>query len=195
HPWEAWSDARAYDGTMSIIQPLIEPLYGGKSAHEILAAFLGQPEQLSHDIVQGYWKGLGLAQDFETAWRKALHDGLIVESALPPKQVKLQANFDSPGKPAQTSPGDLEINFRPDPTIWDGRFANNGWLQELPKPLLLTTWDNVALLSPATAQRLQLANEQVVELRYKGRKVNAPIWILPGHADDAVTVFLGYGRT
>jgi len=207
HYLESWSDTRAYDGTASIVQPLIAPLYGGKTAHELLAAFTDKPERTSYEIVRDYWKRQNLPGDFEQVWRKALHDGLIAGTAFAPKSVPLkepkdwESGANRPG-PAQSP---LEIVFRPDPTIFDGRFANNGWLQELPKPLTKLTWDNVALISPATAERLGLGYEfgklggiayaDVVELHYQGRRVRAPVWILPGHADDSVTVHLGYGRT
>ncbi len=193
HDLEAWSDARAYDGTATIIQPLIAPLYNGRSAHELLAALLGQPSQSGHDIVRGYWQGQGLAD--EAAWRKALHDGLIANSALPPKTVALKIEDGGLKITGGTASSSLEIVFRPDPTIWDGRFANNGWLQELPKPITTITWDNPTLISPATAERMGLTNEDLVELRYRGRTVRAPVWVMPGHADDTVTVHLGYGRT
>jgi MoCo/4Fe-4S cofactor protein with predicted Tat translocation signal len=200
HDLETWSDARAYDGTVSIMQPLIAPLYGGKSAHELLAALLGHPSRTSYDIVRAYWKGQKPTQeDFEPFWRRALHDGLIAGTALPVKSVTLKlelpaTNAVSPGPPPDGTQG-MEIIFRPDPAVWDGRFANNGWLQELPKPLTKLTWDNAALISPATAERLGLMSEEVVDLRYRGRVVRAPVLIVPGHADDCVTVHLGYGRT
>jgi MoCo/4Fe-4S cofactor protein with predicted Tat translocation signal len=196
HGLEAWSDGRAYDGTVSIMQPLIAPLYDGKTASELLEALLGKPGRSSHDIVREYWKSRSSEAEFESFWRTALHDGLVAGTALPPRQVKppaLSPALVDSHMPA-SSPQALEIIFRPDPTVWDGRFANNGWLQELPKPLTKLNWDNVALLSPATAERLGLANEQVVELLYRGRTVRAPVWIMPGHADEAVTVHLGYGR-
>ncbi len=155
---------------------------------------------------RGGGKGGGVPEDFEGFWQTALHDGLIADTALPPKQVTLRGEgLQSKIPPSPLSKGGieggfrnpqfLEVVFKPDPTIFDGRFANNGWLQELPKPLTKLTWDNAALISPATAERLGLANEEVVELRYQGRVVRAPIWMLPGHADDSVTVHLGYGRT
>ncbi len=202
HYLESWGDARAYDGTVSIIQPLIEPLYQGKSAHTLLAALLGQPNQASYDIVRAYWQSQNLADDFEPFWRKALHDGLIPDTALPAKTVSLRPPLSPPqrggGGGAQQAPqaqnGGLEIQFQPDPTIWDGRFANNGWLQELPKPLTKLTWDNAALISPATAERLGLANEELVELRYRGRTMRLPVWVTPGQADGSVAVQLGYGR-
>ena len=200
HYLESWSDARAFDGTTTILQPLIAPLYDGKSAHRLLSALLGRPERPSHDIVREYWEKQNLSGDFENSWQTALHDGLLAGTALPPKQVSLKRDFlgqgagEVPAVAGSGTPG-LEIVFRPDPTIWDGRFANNGWLQELPKPLTKLTWDNAALLSPATAERLGLADQDLVELRYRDRMVPAPVWIQPGHADDSVTVHLGYGRT
>ncbi len=203
HTLEAWSDARAYNGTVSIIQPLIAPLYGGKSAHEVLAVFTGQAERTSHDLVRDYWKTQRPSANFEKFWQTSLHDGLIAGTALPVKSVapridilktmvaKREAKVENP----LATPAAFEIIFKPDPNIGDGRFANNGWLQELPKPLTLLTWDNAALISPKMAERLGLGNEEVVELKYKERSVKAPVWITPGHPDHSVTVHLGYGRT
>ena len=205
HYLESWSDTRAYDGTVSIVQPLIAPLYSSKTVHELLAAFSDRPDRSSHDIVHDYWKNrfpaLGDKEPiadaaFERFWHKALHDGFVPDTALPPKPVALKplaVPALQPLKPDIQQP--LEIVFRPDPTVFDGRFANNGWLQELPKPITKLTWDNVAMISPATAQRLGLSNEDVVELTYDERNVRAPIWIVPGHAQDSITVHLGYGRT
>ena len=213
HFLESWGDVRAYDGTVSIIQPLISPLYGGKSAHELLSALLGQADRSAYETVRGFWStkvpkapGASPVSSFEIFWQKALNDGVIQGTALPPKPVSWKGQStegnpgDQPATPSQPSAGttaarSLEIQFRPDPTIWDGRFANNGWLQELPKPLTKLTWDNAVLISPATAQRLGLNTEDVVRLRYQGRAVKAPVWILPGHAHDSITVHLGYGRT
>jgi molybdopterin-containing oxidoreductase family iron-sulfur binding subunit len=123
----------------------------------------------------------------------ALHNGVIADTSFPAKSVSLQADFGAAAEAA--NPEALEIVFRPDPSVGDGRFANNGWLQELPKPLTKITWDNVAMVSPATAERLGLTNEQVVELRYRERTVRAPVWIAPGQADNSVTVHLGFGRS
>jgi molybdopterin-containing oxidoreductase family iron-sulfur binding subunit len=191
HWLESWGDARAYDGAASIIQPLILPLYGGKSALEVMAALLGEPESESYDLVRRHWGARLGGADFEKAWRRALHEGAVPDTAARPKTVQVRANFDQPG----AAPGEgLAILFRPDPTIWDGCFANNGWLQELPKPMTLLTWDNAALVSPATAEKLGVSNEDAVELRLGERSVEAPVWISPGHCDNAVTVTLGYGR-
>jgi molybdopterin-containing oxidoreductase family iron-sulfur binding subunit len=194
HELESWGDARAYDGTVSLRQPLIEPLYDGKSAYALLAALLGQPEQSGREIVREYWRSHYQGADFDQFWRTALHDGLIANTAFVPQEVSLRADWLAEVAALPPAVPGLELLFQPDPTVWDGRFANNGWLQELPKPITKLTWDNAALLSPATAQRLGLQNEAVVELRLQDRSVRAPVWIVPGHADEAVTVHLGYGR-
>ncbi len=199
HYLETWSDSRAFDGTVTIIQPLVEPLYGGRSTHEMLAAFGDNPLESGYTLVRETWERLQLQAtgspggDFEAFWRRSLHDGLVEGTTLPLKAVTLQSDFASEAGSASDA-GGLEIRFCADPTIYDGRFANNGWLQELPKPIIKLTWDNAALISPATAAELGVSNEELVELRYRGQTVRAPIWIAPGHADRSVTVLLGYGR-
>jgi molybdopterin-containing oxidoreductase family iron-sulfur binding subunit len=194
HYLEAWGDARAYDGTLSTIQPLIAPLYQGKSAGELFAALAGHPERSSHDIVHDYWKGQHPGKDFEAFWETSLHDGVMAGPALPSISVSLQADFAKREPGIVLQEGAIELVFRPDPTIGDGRFANNGWLQELPKPLTKLTWDNAAMVSPATAQRLQVGNGDVVKLKLEEREVRAPIWVTPGQPDNSVTLHLGYGR-
>ena len=192
HYLEAWSDATAFDGTVSIIQPLIEPLYGGKTAHQLLTALTNQPDASSHEIVRNFWRSQFGEAGFEDFWEKALHDGVIPNTALEPKNVSPRAIQVEARAPL---PADaLEIVFRPDPCVWDGRFANVGWLQECPKPHTKLTWDNAVLVSPATALRLNLASEDVVELEYRGQSVRGPVWVTPGQANNSVTVFLGYGR-
>ena len=193
HYLEAWSDARAYDGTVSIVQPLIEPLYGGKSAHEIIAILSGQTGVSGHDLVQGYWQKQHAGGDFDALWRRSLHDGFIDGTAYQPKSVTAKVGNIPASQPA--SDNTIELNFRRDPSIYDGRFANNGWLQELPKPLTKLTWDNPVMIGPAMAARMKLTFKDVVELEFQGKKVNGPIWIQAGHPDNMVTVFLGYGRT
>ncbi len=195
HDLETWSDARAYDGTITILQPLIAPLYSGKSWHELLSAFVGRPSRSNHDIVRDAWKQTWGAGDSDERWHKSLHDGVVADSKLPAKDVTVAASL-AGSLPAWMPPAKtLEISFRADPTVLDGRFANNGWLQELPKPISKLTWDNAAFLSAHTAQRLGVQNDDVVEISYQGRKLRAPVWVLPGHADDTVTIHLGYGRT
>ncbi len=193
HYLEAWSDARAYDGTVSIVQPLIEPLYGGKSAHEIITILAGQSGLTGHDLVQQYWQKQHTSADFEAFWRKSLHDGWVAGATFAPKNVTPKAATFLSSQ--QAAPDTVELNFRRDPSIYDGRFSNNGWLQELPKPLTKLTWDNPVMIGPAMAERLKLNFKDVVELEFQGKKVRGPIWIQAGHPDNSVTVFLGYGRT
>ena len=242
HYLESWSDARAYDGTLTIIQPMIEPLYQGKSAHDVLQSLLDDPQASAYDAVlsnfgtiakngasvapvthaaalpainpapraatdanDGGNPGTTLggnasaakpapAQGGEAAWRKALHDGFVQGTAFP-------AGTKSPGSgtlAADTQPvgsdSGLEISFRSDPSLYDGRYANIGWLQELPKQVTSLSWDNAALMSLATIEKLGIAENEAVELSLNGRTVVAPVLGVPGHPDGSVTVALGFGR-
>ena len=267
HYLESWSDVRFPDGTVSFVQPLIAPLYQGKSAHEVLTAFTDKSEQSAYDIVREFWlsrinsnpqvistpaatgqsasaatgaatssapggpSGSGArtaapspaqvqtppnpaggnqpaapsaaptpsatapAATSEDSWRKALHDGVIANSTPPPRTVAVKAGWASLNPQPLPPRGALELVFRSDPSVYDGRFANNGWLQELPKPVSKLTWGNAAHVSPATAREKGLANGEVIEIKVDGRSVQAPVWIMPGHADNSITVALGYGRT
>ncbi len=269
HYLEEWSDTRTYDGTVSIVQPLIEPLYQSRSAHELLAVFTPQYDRKPYDIIREYWQRnlpagrqqnaegsrqeaagstqtaagsqqaanssqpsavsnqqsppAGVAQaaeqgsspsvregasDFETNWRKWVHDGFIPNTALPVKNVTVNSGglvqVLSNTQPASNS--QFELVIRTDPTIYDGRFANNGWLQELPKPLSKLTWDNAALVSPNTAQQLGLQKAigkkggdisvDTIRISHQGRTTSAqiPAWVTPGQPDGVITVHLGYGR-
>jgi MoCo/4Fe-4S cofactor protein with predicted Tat translocation signal len=193
HCLEAWGDLRAFDGTVTIQQPLIAPLYKGRTAFELLAILLGQPDLSALQIVREYWKRQALPGDFEVAWREALEAGLVKGTASKPKQMPRAKEL--PSSPSGVvGPEGMEIAFRPDPTIWDGRFANSGWLQEVPKPLAKLSWGSAALLSPAAAKRLGIENEDELELTYQGRSVQIAAWIMPGQADQSITVFLGHGR-
>jgi len=191
HYLEAWGDTRAYDGTVSIVQPLIAPLYAGKSAIEVMAVFAGQYQATGHELVQNYWKNQHTGADFEAFWRKSLHDGWIEGTAFAPKQVALKDRIPAPS--TADSQG-IEINIRRDPSIYDGRFSNLGWLQEVPKPMTKLTWDNPVMMGPAMAQRMDIKTQDVVELELNGTKVKGPVWIQAGHPDNSITVFLGYGR-
>jgi molybdopterin-containing oxidoreductase family iron-sulfur binding subunit len=202
HYLEAWGDVLAFDGSATIQQPLIAPLYGGKSAIEILAVVLGDVGRSALDIVRETWTKRELKGDFDTAWRKALHDGVVDGTAAKAKKVSVKGDLGkSLGTPAAEASG-LELVFRPDPSIWDGRYANNGWLQELPKPFSKLTWDNAVLMSPSTARRLGVKAHDVdtevhdlVELEFQGRKLRAAVFEMPGQTDDSITLTLGYGRT
>jgi molybdopterin-containing oxidoreductase family iron-sulfur binding subunit len=238
HFLETWSDARAFDGTVSIVQPLILPLYNGRSAHELIAAMSETPEKSPYDLVREYWSAQplpgeppapaataakaeapadsnGAAEDqpnpaFEAAWRKWLHDGVMAGSAFAPRAVAVRPGaLKVSSAPAPASGGGaFEIAFRLDPCVLDGRFANNGWLQELPKPITKITWDNAVLVSPATAAQLGAVSRpamrggehgqivsDVVEIRSRGRTVRGALFPVPGHPDGSITVHLGYGRT
>ena len=271
HYLEAWSDTRSYDGTVTIVQPLIEPLYQSKSAHELLQVFTPQYDKKPYDIVRDYWRGqqstvskqqtanskqpeessrqkagAGGSQqaagagnqqapvatppaDFETWWRKCVHDGFVPNTALTTKTVSAKADAaatnagETPAVPSITGPvttgpvttgpvttgqaGGFELVFRTDPTIYDGRFANNGWLQELPKPLSKLTWDNAALISPNTAKQLGITKTigkkggdiyvDTLKITHQGRTFTktVPTWITPGQPDGVITIHLGYGRT
>jgi MoCo/4Fe-4S cofactor protein with predicted Tat translocation signal len=194
HYLESWSDARAYDGTASVIQPLIEPLYGGKSAHEIMVILAGETDMSGHEALRAYWQKQHTGADFDVFWRKSLHDGWVAGTSYAPKSVALKGNI--PASQSQSAQmNGYVLNFRRDPSIYDGRFANNGWLQELPKPLTKLTWDNPIMIGPAMAERLKLNFKDVAELEFSGKKVKGAIWIQAGHPDNSITVFLGYGRT
>jgi len=295
HYLEEWSDVRGDDGTVTIVQPLIAPLYGGKSAHEVIAAIGPAGERSGYDIVRDYWlaqtglsrataaggpngsrpggaaagastqggSALNLAtpgsatsttpatpagpvagrttgtanqsgvistprpqgaaaeqtnqpapggaapaaaaagpatfnptpgpSPFDAAWRRWLHDGIVPSTAFTPRTVTLSGNFASAASAA--SGGELEVIFRADPAVYDGRFANNAWLQELPKSMTKMTWDNPALIAPGTAARFNLVSGDVVQLKRGNTTLRIPIWLAPGHAPDTLTLSLGYGRT
>jgi len=201
HELECWSDARAFDGTTTIQQPLIAPLYEGRSDHELLSVMAGHPEQLAYQTVQHFWKTRLGADDFERTWRKAVHDGIVAGTRSEPRSPEWkfadQTRPDVGTDSKSSSPLGItwEITFGPDPTIWDGRFANNGWLQELPKPITKLTWDNAALISPRTAHRLSINNHDVLEVERNGRSISVPAWIVPGQPDDSIAISFGYGRS
>src|SRR5262249_51546265 len=250
HYLESWGDARSYDGTVSIVQPLIAPLYEGKTAYEVLALFSDNYDLKPSDIVRNSWSGQqatlsaskptpspgampasapqspttpspaltpaasSVASEFESWWRKCLHDGFIPNTALPTKTVTAKSDLsnsiqNNAGTTAQQT-GSYQVIFRPDPSIFDGRFANNGWLQELPKPLTKITWDNVALVSPNTATKMGVSRQNynegkhgresyvdTIKLTHRDKTITqqVPVWVMPGQPDDVITIHLGYGRT
>jgi len=210
HYLESWGDVRGHDGTASIIQPLIAPLYSSQSDLQVLGAMIGKVDISDHEIVRAYWQGQWKQQgvEFEKAWEAVLRNGVIPGTAANPIQVQLQNPAVAGGGGAANAndrqSGGIEIVFRRDNSVWDGSFANNGWLQELPKPLVKLTWGNAAMISPwmaaemlkiAPADHPENANGQVVELSYRGRKLRLPVWVMPGQPRESVTVHLGYGRT
>ena len=188
HVLEDWSDARSPDGLATIIQPLVQPMYDSRSAHQILAALTADQVPAARDIVRATWASE--IRD-EAAWTSALKAGFLEMPAAP---VPSTPPFASP-QLAVVPAGELEIVFRTDPTIHDGSYANNGWLQELPKPLFKTTWENVIAISPALAKQDGIATGDIVVVASNGRSILGPAWVLPGQPDRVVTLFLGYGRT
>jgi MoCo/4Fe-4S cofactor protein with predicted Tat translocation signal len=207
HYLESWGDARAFDGTVSVVQPLIAPLYRTHSAFEVLAAFSDKPGASVYDAVRERLKAAAAGADFEKFWRKTLNDGVVANTAFAPIGVTLKFNTGSLA-PAKSAPADeLEFIFRPDPCVYDGRFANNGWLQELPKPVTKLTWDNAAYVSPKTAGKLALTHNvawrggehgqiisNVIDISLSNSKVTAAAWIVPGQAENVIVLPLGYGR-
>ena len=199
HYLEAWGDGRTYDGTLSVIQPLIAPLYDDAHSEietlNVLATGLGQP---GYDLVRAQWRGV-IPEPFEQGWRRVLHDGYLPDTAYPTATAAA-----GPVTPStQTiAADDLEVVFRLDPTLFDGSYGNNAWCQELPDPVTKIVWDNVAVMSPQTAADLNLTAEYIkgryyvsmIELTVNGRSVELPVWIVPGYADNSIGVALGYGR-
>jgi MoCo/4Fe-4S cofactor protein with predicted Tat translocation signal len=204
HLLESWSDTRAADGTASIVQPLIEPLFRGKTVHEVVAALLGNPQPVALDLVRDYWKSqlgqTGGGSNFQQQWQRALHDGIVAGTSASPLSVRVSANWATAAAPqiaaaAVPSNDQLQVVYRPAPALWDGRFANNGWLQELPQPFTKLTWDNAALVSPETAAAHALASGDVVEIAVGDPRVEIPVFVVPGHPVETVTLQVGYGRT
>lgn len=193
HYLESWSDARAYDGTAAIVQPLIAPLYGGRSAHEVVALFTDTPEMTPFEAVSTYWRQNGkVAGNFEQNWRKWLHDGIIPNTASATRTQTARGG--APNLPQPLGKDTLEVVFRPDPTIFDGRFCNNAWLQECPKPVLRLEWDNAAMMSIDTAVNHKFNQEDIVRITVNGRTLEAPVMVVYGMPDNSITLHLGYGR-
>jgi molybdopterin-containing oxidoreductase family iron-sulfur binding subunit len=205
HWLESWGDTRAFDGTASIVQPLIAPLYGARSDWEFMEAVLGRADRLGSEIVRGYWQQHFGSGDFEQWWVTTLQKGVVEASALPHRQAPALRAGLLTASPA-SAPAAVEVLFEPDPNMRGGEFANNAWLQELPKPFTKLTWDNAAVIGIGMAEKLAGANNtgrhagmlvdgQVVRITYQGRQIEAPVVLLPGQPDDMVTLHLGYGRT
>jgi molybdopterin-containing oxidoreductase family iron-sulfur binding subunit len=201
HDLEAWGDARSFDGTLSITQPLIAPLYDGKSALEVLATLIESPGAEGYELVRATWNRRvhGTPEAFEAQWHRWLRDGVVhlpvsPGAAGPAAMIspdELLAGAASAAAPA----GTMWLNFRASAAVWDGRHANNGWLQELPDPVTKLTWDNAAWLSPATAATLKVDDGDVVKLSVNDTHLEVPVLVVPGHDDSSITLPLGYGRT
>jgi len=206
HPLESWGDGRSNDGVVTILQPLIDPLWGGKTEADVLATFLDEGHLGTHALLQKYWNSLSnlpasASGSFDAVWERWLADGVVPDTgAAVEAGVKLNAaGLAQAAGPLLAREGaargnGLEVSFAVDPKVYDGRFANNAWLQELPHPVTKVTWDNSILISQATADRLGVETGDVLTVSYKERSVDGPAMIVPGHADDALTLPLGYGR-
>jgi molybdopterin-containing oxidoreductase family iron-sulfur binding subunit len=196
HYLESWSDVRSYDGTVSVIQPLIEPLYQGHTAHDLIQAMLDEPMLSAYEAVRATWKPtLSKSGDFELNWRKTLHAGWIEGTAFAGQASTASMKTAGPvSVPAPLAKEAVEIIFRPDPNVYDGRYSNVGWLQELPKPVTNLAWDNAALFPGDMLTKMGMEEGDIVEITVGDRKVKAPILWAPGHPENSVTVNLGYGR-
>ncbi len=198
HYLESWGDARSWDGTICMVQPQIEPIFGGKTSLDLMALILGIKDSSGLDLVQAEAENyFGDVEDVDRSWRKALHDGFVAGSAYP-KITPALATFDAKGAGASADAlavnGKLELVFVTDSRLYDGRFGNNGWLQETPDFITKLTWDNAALMDIETAEHLGVENDTLVELSIGGRKLEVAAYVLPGQAKGSVALFLGFGR-
>jgi len=195
HYLESWGDARALGGTLSVVQPLILPLFGGRTSVEVLGLMVGDKDRPGYEIVRDTWQPILGEAEFDKKWNRVLHDGLLAGSELTEVAPGAKTEALAALAGASGSASGLEIVFVPSPSLHDGRFANDGWLQELPDPLTKLTWDNPALVSPKTAETLGLASGDVVRVESSGRSLELPVSVLPGMSDGVVALTLGYGRS
>lgn len=224
HELESWGDLRAFDGTVSIVQPTIERLYDTRSALELVASLASGEDLQGESLVRDYWRGSASSPDFARFWETTLREGVMAGTAAPEAVVRLRSNlaFLGPGAPpsgplalSRGQASGIELVIRPDPAILDGQYANDGWLQELPKPLSKIVWDNAVFVSPRTAVALgiehaldnlpgnedlgpienQLQGREVLEVSTRAGAIELPVYVMAGLADGCAAVHLGYGRT
>ncbi|HAH43536.1 MAG TPA: molybdopterin oxidoreductase, partial [Planctomycetaceae bacterium] len=202
HFLERWGDVRSADGTASIVQPLISPLYDGISALELLGTLVDESDS-GYALVRSTWSDqLGTGETAQ-AWSQALADGVIPDTKQTPEELTIAEDFPTRISTAlkkwteefQSTTGRFTVTFHPDPTVWDGRFINNGWLQELPKPLSTLTWDNVAWFSVSDAAELDLKNGDLITVGSGKEQCTLPVWVMPGQPAGCITACFGYGRT
>ena len=200
HYLEAWGDGEGWDGTRSVAQPLIAPMHEGKSELEVLALVQDRSSQDGHAMIREIYRGRWGNGSLGSKWNRALHDGLIAGTAYPEipavmnqdSVVNAWRRFNQPVAPTKNA---LEIVYRPDLSTWDGRFANNGWLQELPDNMTKLVWDNAAMMSPNTADQLGLKTHELVTLKSGNKELTIPVYVTPGLADFSLSLSLGYGRS
>ena len=191
HPLESWSDLRAFEGTASIVQPLIRPLYDTRTAHQLIAVLQGEVSPSSHDIVVSNWRARSGSDDFPTWWREVLHNGVVPDTAARPVAAP---PVELPQVAPAPEPSGFTLTISPDPSVWDGCFANNAWLQECPKPLTKQVWGNALHVSPVDGKRLGLVDGDVVRLEIGGVGIEAPVLVRAGQPENVVAATLGYGR-
>ncbi|MBB3189665.1 TAT-variant-translocated molybdopterin oxidoreductase [Halomonas cerina] len=197
HALETWGDARAFDGTTSFLQPLIQPLHGGKTGLQLLTALTRGIDEDARELLVGYWRERHDEEDFTTFWRRCLHDGLLAGSTSLAVEVTPREGWMNalPPPPSAKEPAEgITLQLQPDAAVWDGHYANNGWLQELPRPLTKLTWSNALLVSPALAEARGLMEGEVVRISTRDHRLEVPVYVLPGMPERAVTLSLGYGR-
>ncbi len=198
HFLESWGDTVAGDGTPGITQPLIRPLYESHSKYEVLNLLGSGRDQRGYDIIRTHWKNLISGVDFESQWRKVLHDGFLAANDKPQSRFPGNVDFNQFADQkdfVKASKDNLEASLKIDPSVLDGRYANNGWLQEWPDPVSKLSWTNAALINKNLASELNLKNGDIVNLQYNNSTIEAPVWIIPGIADYSIILPLGYGRT
>ncbi len=192
HPMETWSDARSTDGTATILQPQIAPLYDGRSAIELAAQLTDGKAKKGYAVVQSYWKSTLPAADANRIWRRSLHDGVVAGSVFP--EVKVAVNAKAIPDVVAAALSGVEVVFLSG-NVGDGRFANNAWMQEAPEPMTKLTWDNAAHISPAMARELKVETGGIVKITLGARSLEIPALVTPGQADGSIALVLGYGRT
>jgi len=200
HFLEQWGDARSLDGTRSVIQPMIQPLYGGRGMAEMMELINRAQERSGYELVRDTWRALWPVSKFEKEWRRVLRSGALADPtpadpAAPLDRRALETAARDLETASVPSAGSMELVFAPCYSVYDGRYANNGWLQECPDPITKITWDNVAQIAPASAGAIGMASGDVAEISVSGRTLRLPVWIVPGTAENSIIVTLGYGRT
>jgi molybdopterin-containing oxidoreductase family iron-sulfur binding subunit len=200
HYLEYWGDGRAVDGSYVSVQPMILPLFGAWSSLDLLAKIAGLPKPEGPELIQDTFKEIAKPADFVTAWATFLHDGFLANSAA--KDETLNFNNGAASaliKDKSSTPvlGDdaYEVVLTACPKVDDGRYNNNGWLQEVPDPITKLTWDNAAQVSPATAAKLGIKDNEMIEITLDKTSLEIPIIIAPGHAENSISIPLGYGRS
>ncbi|MEL6306659.1 MAG: Fe-S-cluster-containing hydrogenase [Chloroflexota bacterium] len=195
HFIETWGDARAFDGTASVIQPPIGALYSTAVGPLEMLAMMAGDERSAYDIVREYWESESSSSDFATDWRAYVESGVVADTAFDTTSPSLSGSFASDIEAVTSTPANgLEVVIRVDPLIWDGRFSNNPWLQELPNPITKIAWDTVAMMSEATADDIGASDGEIVDITVGNNTMQAPAWIMPKHPDNSITVMLGYGQ-